>query len=287
MTCTSPVLIKNPNPKFGDRYSYGLWVPCGHCTACRIAHAREWATRLMHESLTNKSSCFLTLTYNDENLPSNGSLVPDHLQKFFKRFRKALDDRKIKYYACGEYGGRYGRPHYHAAIFGFGSLGDLYYKRALRGYCSAVIDKAWPYGNHFIGALSYDSARYIAGYIGKKYNGEKAIEVYGDKEIPFQRQSKGIGELWALENAEYLNEKLGCTHDGVEVGLPRYYRKVLGIGTEQIAEQAKKRAAEVAEFYSRRGIEGEAELAVALKDARKQSAANIAAREALSERDKF
>lgn len=43
-----------------------------------------------------------------------------HLQQFFKNLRKAqFGNRRgnIKYYACGEYGSKYNRPHYHVILF--------------------------------------------------------------------------------------------------------------------------------------------------------------------------
>ena len=121
MQCTSPFHIKNPdrfkykkpNELVGDEW---LDVPCGHCLACRIARTREWTVRLLHESEFWEDTIFVTLTYDDEHLPSDRSLVPRDLTLFFKRLRKDLGDRKIKYYACGEYGDTFGRPHYHAII---------------------------------------------------------------------------------------------------------------------------------------------------------------------------
>ena len=110
MQCVKPFNIKNP-----DRFVYKkpnqtvgpkwLQVPCGHCIACRIARSREWAVRILHETEFWESSCFVTLTYRDEDLPPNGSLDRYALTNYFKRLRKDLGDRKIKYYACGEYGG--------------------------------------------------------------------------------------------------------------------------------------------------------------------------------------
>ena len=62
-------------------------------------------------------NAYITLTYNDDHLPANGSLQPRDLQLFWKRLRKARTPG-IRYYACGEYGDQTARPHYHAIIFG-------------------------------------------------------------------------------------------------------------------------------------------------------------------------
>ena len=170
MQCTSPMRIKNPdrfkfkkpNESVGSEW---LEVPCGHCIACRIARTREWTIRLLHESEFWSDTSFLTLTYNDDFLPSDGSLVPRDLTLFFKRLRKDLshDRRKIKYYACGEYGDTYGRPHYHAIVFGI-SPND-----------KKLVEENWPYGFVRIGTVTYDSCRYVAGYVQKKLYGKGAV----------------------------------------------------------------------------------------------------------------
>ena len=223
MQCTSPMRIKNP-----DRFKYKkpnesvgsewLEVPCGHCIACRIARTREWTIRLLHESEFWEDTSFLTLTYNDDYLPSDGSLVPRDLTLFFKRLRKDLekDKRKIKYYACGEYGDTYGRPHYHAIVFGISPKDKK------------LVEENWPYGFVRIGTVTYDSCRYVAGYVQKKLYG-KGAEIYEEKGIlpPFARMSKGLGERYVEKYWNKLWSQETVTVRGVPLGLPRYYKKKL------------------------------------------------------------
>lgn len=221
MQCTSPYHIKNPdrfkykkpNELVGDEW---LDVPCGHCLACRIARTREWTVRLLHESEFWDDTSFVTLTYDDEHLPSNGSLVPRDLTLFFKKLRKDLGDRKIKYYACGEYGDTYGRPHYHAIIFG------------LSPKDKKLIDDNWCKGFVKIGCVTYDSCRYVAGYVQKKLYG-KASKEYDEKGIvaPFSRMSKGLGLSYIDKYWNKLYDMNTVTVRGVPMGLPRYYQKKL------------------------------------------------------------
>ena len=75
-------------------YPDGLLVPCGKCLACRIARRQEWSMRVIHELAGYKDAVFLTLTYADEHLPPNGSLVVADLQKFIKRLRKHYAKKK-------------------------------------------------------------------------------------------------------------------------------------------------------------------------------------------------
>lgn len=71
----------------------------------------------MHESQSHDFSCFVTLTYDDEHMPYGGDLHYRHFQLFLKKLRKRLG-RPVRYFMCGEYGDRLGRPHYHAILIG-------------------------------------------------------------------------------------------------------------------------------------------------------------------------
>ena len=57
---------------------------------------------------------FLTLTYSDEFLPDDECVHKEHLKKFLVDLKKIIP---VRYIACGEYGGKTGRAHYHAIIW--------------------------------------------------------------------------------------------------------------------------------------------------------------------------
>lgn len=207
MQCTSPVWLKEK----------GLYVPCNHCVNCRIAYKREWAVRLMNEVETCQKACFITLTYNDDNLPLDRSLHKDVLQKFFKRLRKKCFPTKIKYYACGEYGSEFKsfRPHFHAIVFGVNCR-----------EMSLILSDVWTLGFTNIQPVFYDSCAYVTGYVMKKYNGDKAKEVYGEKEVPFRLSSQGLGKDYALKNREQIEKNLGIKVAGKNKGFPKYYQSL-------------------------------------------------------------
>lgn len=100
-------------------------IPCGNCIGCRLERSRQWAIRCLHESSLYDDNCFITLTYNEENLPYGESLNKRDFQLFMKKLRKAIAPKKIRFFACGEYGTNQdltnldtlGRPHFHAIIF--------------------------------------------------------------------------------------------------------------------------------------------------------------------------
>lgn len=226
MQCTSPIRINNQ------------FFPCGHCLSCRISKAREWSARLLHELPYWDKAVFVTLTYSDEYLPPNGTLRKRDLQNFFKRLRK-YSNAKIKYYACGEYGSKTKRPHYHAIIFGLGQnkVDIEFIKDAWRlcEWSNFQEKKAF-------GSVTYDSCRYVSDYIFKKYNGEKSVEEYTSKglEIPFKISSQGLGLRYCLADALNLSANNGFSLRGVKMGLPRYYVDKLGLTLEDQSEKRFK-----------------------------------------------
>lgn len=201
-------------------------VPCGKCMLCRIERTREWKNRLLLELDYWDEACFITLTYNEENLPMDHSLDKKELQNFFKRLRRRLGDKKIKYYAVGEYGDLHHRPHYHAIIFGCQN--------------KEYIEDSWPFGFVQVGAVEHDSIQYVTGYIRKKLFGDMAKEVYGERTPPFSNMSQGLGLRFVQDNEKELRKNLGYTLGGVQQGLPRYFVKKLEIEQDVIRKKAKE-----------------------------------------------
>lgn len=205
-------------------------VPCGKCELCLKARAREWTTRLLHELSYYDSSMFVTLTYNDENLPIDGSLSKRALRLFIKRFRKRISPRRIKYYGCGEYGEESFRPHYHLIMFGvkkgdFVPTGSKFY--AHEDWINLKSRESL--GNIYLGSVTNASIRYVANYISKK-----SLKPNCTVEAPFQVQSQGIGERFAKDNEKQIKDNLGITVNGVNTGIPRYYKKKLKIETDEL-----------------------------------------------------
>lgn len=220
MQCMHPRIIRNPNFNKHDPDSIASFtVPCGRCVGCRIARTREWSIRLLHELDSWDDGVFLTLTYDDDHLPSDYSLHKEDLQKFFKRLRKQLS-HPIKYFACGEYGDTTWRPHYHAIIFGLSPKDrDLF-------------SREWTFGFNTVGSVTYDSCRYVAGYVQKKLYGKDASK-YEGRTPPFMVNSNGIGERFIQENYQRLRTDKYVTISGVKLGLPKYYRSKLNIDTDE------------------------------------------------------
>lgn len=239
-------------------------IACGQCLGCRLDRSREWAIRCVHEASMHEKNCFITLTYDDQNLPKNNSLVLEDFQKFIKRFRKKIN-KKILYFHCGEYGDDNGRPHYHACIFGY-DFEDKKVWRMSRDnplYTSESLNKLWPFGYSIIGTVTFKSAAYVARYIMKKVTGQKAEEHYQGKipEYTTMSRNPGIGKGWIEKySLNVLKDDL-IIIDGVKHHAPKFYDKYLkDLHPEKfkITEYRRQKSAEdlkkKGEFHDRRLI---------------------------------
>lgn len=182
--------LKYPVLKIYDEF---LTIPCGKCIGCRIDHSREWANRMMLEARYHESSYFVTLTYDDMSLyrdtkrtyvdPAGNShtsfsLSKRSVQLFMKRLRRKFPDQEIRYFACGEYGSKTRRPHYHLILFGL-SLPDLkLYKVNFDGsrlYNSDILAKIWPYGFSVVAEVNWQTCAYVSRYVTKKLTGDASL----------------------------------------------------------------------------------------------------------------
>lgn len=181
-------LIFQYNPKLCSSPMPELQVPCGRCVGCRLERSRQWALRCIHEARMHKQNCFITLTYNDENLPADKSLHYEDFQKFMKRLRRKFGEG-VRFYMCGEYGENLGRPHFHACLFGVDFADKKLWRKSPSGaflYRSATLEQLWPFGYSSIGDVTFETAAYVARYIMKKITGE-AAELHYRFFRPFNR----------------------------------------------------------------------------------------------------
>lgn len=221
MPCYHPIPLyrskEGLNPKTGKAplvsYSSGkgacVRVACGRCIGCRLEKSRQWAGRIMAETQTTiadgQPCIFVTLTYRDEELvyggQSHGILVPRHLELFWKRLRKHFPGKSIRYYACGEYGDKSNRPHYHACIFGIDFQDKKFFAFANGNYLytSVTLEHIWSHGLCVIGNVDFESAAYVARYCLKKRMGNTKGTYELDGITPeFARMSRrpSIGSEW-------------------------------------------------------------------------------------------
>lgn len=207
-----------------------LKVPCGKCSGCRLEHSRQWALRCMHEKRMHQHSAFLTLTYDNKHLPAGNTLIKRDLQLFMKRLRKdgsLVGSGSVRFFACGEYGEKTHRPHYHLLLLSH-TLPDLRVEThgpEYNLYSSNTLRGLWTAGNSVIGDVTFESAAYVARYCMKKITGPPAAAHYNGREPEFIVMSRRPG-IGATYFERYQNEMF--THDnviinGVPSSLPRYY----------------------------------------------------------------
>lgn len=236
MRCTSPITI------------HGRQFNCGHCHACRINYTSQWTIRCLYELSEWDSASFITLTYDEEHLPDDYGLHPEHLRDFWKRLRfnmqqEYLEKKKIKYYACGEYGDKFGRPHYHAIVYGLDSYSDKDRKILTDSWslCDPYMFDKNKKQNGMLPVCREDIA-YVCGYVQKKLSGDLAKEKYGDRLPPFSRCSQGLGLDFAIKNQERLINN-GFTYlNRQKIGIPKYFREKLGITQEELSKNMPQKS---------------------------------------------
>ena len=227
--------------------------PCGKCIGCRLDRTRNNAIRAMHESEMHDRSSFLTLTYDDANLPYNeGSIYPTLLKRdltlFIKRLRKYLEPNKIRKYGCGEYGDATQRPHYHLLLFGedFAFDRELFSPGRDPLYTSATLTDLWGHGHAVIGDISFDSAAYVAGYCLKKFNGQMAVQEYDDlmRDPPFVVYpiNPGLGGDWFDQFSGDIYNHDSVNFKGHKCKPPRYYDQLFERQGGDLASVLRRRA---------------------------------------------
>lgn len=221
-------------------------LPCGQCMGCRLEHARQWAIRCMHEQRLSNASEFVTLTYDNDNLPDNGTLVRRDPQLFMKRLRKEYGNG-IRFYGCGEYGARTNRPHYHLLLFNHMFADRKFLRRSADGndyFVSDSCQRLWPVGASLLADVTFQSCAYVAGYVTDKMSGEKADDWYQGRLPEFSMMSRrpGIGTGWFERFGSHAYEFDSVIVNEREVRPPRFYDKLFDlIDTKRLSEIKRKR----------------------------------------------
>lgn len=212
MACISPVCLR-----IGKALQF---VPCGKCNFCLASRRADWSFRLNQELKVAKSAYFLTMTYDEPNVPwtdTGQSLCKRDLTLFTKSLRKFnvsdLVDRgwpALRYYSVGEYGSTTLRPHYHSIIFNL-SQSSL-----------EKVPSIWKRGHVEVGDVNASSIHYVTKYVvnrvGKEYEGLVK---------PFCFISKGLGRNYVESNRAWHKGDVLRNYvmqDGFKMRMPRYYK---------------------------------------------------------------
>lgn len=236
-------------------------LPCGHCAGCKLANASSWANRMEMELPYHENAWFLTLTYNEDNIPyrytfdegtgevltENYSLCDEDMQKFWKRLRRHIEyhelgNGKLMYFQAGEYGGKTHRPHYHAIVYDLPIKNEelkIYKKeKGYTYYNCEWLEKIWGMGFVVIAPAEWRNMAYTARYTTKKIYGKEGKEYYSELGIMPEKcnmsKKPAIGLAYYNEHSEEIYQKDSIQlKNGRTVKPPRYFDKLFDLEHSQ------------------------------------------------------
>lgn len=183
-TCLHPTNVK------------GVLYPCGRCPVCLQNKRQSLSNRFMLESAFTKHTYFITLTYDEDNIPmcieEKNGVFSQHpcfdkkqVVNFFKRLRKNYGISFRKFLTC-EYGKLGNRPHYHILIWLDNDIGLTHFKK--------MIESTWPFGFVQVSMSSDARIAYAAKYALKDDYRTLSIDKHSPRK-PFRLFSSrpGIG----------------------------------------------------------------------------------------------
>lgn len=233
-------------------------LPCGRCPECQKDYYKMWATRGAYELMRWPMSLFITLTYDDEHLPSDRSLNKKDVQDFIKRIKKRENRQQedpVRQIYCGEYGTKTGRPHYHCILFNIDFADKRPWRTSDKGkiiFTSETLTRIWGKGNVEFGIAQPGSIAYLFKYVLKKKTRkekEKPYELVIDGEIyevahEFIEASRNPGIGAHLRDSNSI-KKGYLSVNGVRTKLPKYYQNFLQTHDPETYEKLKDQRFEI------------------------------------------
>lgn len=218
---------------------------------------------MIHEAQMHDRNAFVTLTYDKEHVPNDGSLRVRDFQLFAKRLRKRTGP--FRFFHCGEYGPQNLRPHYHAVLFGTDFPRDAILRSSRKSplYMSQLLTETWGLGMASHGAVTLESAAYVARYVITKATGNLAESKYSrlnpdtgecwnvkPEYCTMSRGGRGggggIGSAWIKKFSPEVYPADEVVHNGRRFRPPRFYDAILD--EKELQEMKSKRADQAAKF---------------------------------------
>ena len=243
-----------------------IQLSCGQCTGCRSEYSRQWAMRIVLEQSLWLNNIFITLTYDNDNIPEHNTLIKKDFQDFMKRLRwnkQSSNENPVRFFHCGEYGEKFGRPHYHAILFNT-NFSD---RKQLQGHkgltTSETLNDLWGKGHSSIGDVTFQSAAYVAGYVQKKINGKQkdshyAIidpetgQYFGQRQQEYSTMSRnpGIAGNWLAQYKDDVYPSDNIHINGIEMQPPKSFDRLYEIDHKDEMLTIKDKRMEEAEKYA-------------------------------------
>ena len=252
--CCNPIYLSN----------YHMYVPCGKCYECQNVKRAEWAFRAKEELRDRPNAYFVTLTYNDKNLPS---LVIDddheinvvwkpHTSEFIKSWQKYLAENYgiwnykyytktlangatysnrvkkysykplMRYYISAEYGSNNHRPHYHGLFFLPNGV-DIQIDKF-----TALCRELWSYGNVDVQRVTRANINYVQKHQVKVDAGNLLQQIYAPIYSTMSRYNGGIGVSYLnkIKDAQLTmgrSNRLKVVNGSYKMPLPNFYMNKL------------------------------------------------------------
>lgn len=182
--------------------------PCGQCLNCRINDTRAWYVRSHFEmkKLDRPYHYFLTLTYNEENLPDDGICKKDDIKRFLNNLNTSFG-LSMRYFATSDYGSINNRAHYHAII------------TSTKKITQAQCERIWKKGFVYLKQCNKENIKYTLRYTVKKAPYDKT-----DFKM-FRLISKG----WGNNVKDFYTGQEYFIIDGKKYGITDYLRQKIGL----------------------------------------------------------
>lgn len=187
--------------------------PCGQCLACRINDIRAWYVRSRFEIKKPERpfQYFLTLTYNEENLPDDGLCRKVDIKSFLNNLNTSFS-LHIRYFATADYGSINNRAHYHVVLL------------STKKITQSQVERIWKKGFVYLKSLNVNNLKYTLRYTIKKRplkTGENGF---------FRLVSKG----WGDNVKDFYTGQEYFTFDGRKYGISPYLKQKLGVEKESV-----------------------------------------------------
>lgn len=199
----------------------GNLVPlrCGKCFTCRLLMQSDLVNRMFCAYSCYSTSAFVTFTYNDDNLRFKEgfrypTLSKDDLHKYLDNIKHQLKNRNIEYeyFACGEYGDSFQRPHYHILFFGLDY--QLFQK---------YFEKTWKYGTVKVLPCDSSSFRYVTKYLTKQDSRSDSEYFDLGRIPPFFKYSRGLGSKVYVRYTDEITKNGYFSFKGKKIYVNTYY----------------------------------------------------------------
>lgn len=216
------------------------YVPCGKCVACLSRKRNEFTYRLKQEQNYSSYSWFLTLTYDQENIPIkirddtpyfvfNKKDVQDYMKRVRYYFSEVNKELKLSYFLVSEYGAHTYRPHYHMLLF-VKNDNDMQYKHVLE----KVLHDQWKCGFTVVKPTNDANIHYCTKYCIKNLEElpEQCIEpvfVLASKRPYLGSAAEGTIDRQFEDYEGTQQRDTVVFNNGCKTAMPRIYRQKLGL----------------------------------------------------------